>query len=147
MHTYAKITSIEEALKAVRQNGSTLRFLSEDLRANKLVVLGAVTQSANSLQYAARSLLNDNDFLLQVLKKNGHAIRVVFGFITDEHAWMLTFAYIAVQQAGLALQWLPKLQSNTPLVLNAVRQDGRALEFAWEQLRANHTVVEAALTC
>ena len=55
---YLTEDDINEALKAVNKNGSNLYYCSDDIKNNKEVVLAAIKQNENALQYADVSLRN-----------------------------------------------------------------------------------------
>jgi predicted RNA-binding protein (virulence factor B family) len=61
-------------LKAVKQNGDSLQYASEELKNDKEVVLEAVKQYGRSLLYASEELKNDKEFVLEVVKQNGDSL-------------------------------------------------------------------------
>jgi hypothetical protein len=69
-------------------------------------VLGAVAQKGSSLQWASHSLKNNSGIVKA-----------------------------AVQNDGLALQFVPQFQNNMSIVLAAVSQNGHAVQFASEVLQ------------
>eukprot|EP00931_Biecheleriopsis_adriatica_P055652 TRINITY_DN32955_c0_g1_i1.p1 TRINITY_DN32955_c0_g1~~TRINITY_DN32955_c0_g1_i1.p1 ORF type:complete len:499 (+),score=96.41 TRINITY_DN32955_c0_g1_i1:195-1499(+) len=64
----------ELLLKAVRQNGLSLRIASHELRNDKEIVLEAVGQNHHALKFASTELRNDRKFVLQALLRDGRAL-------------------------------------------------------------------------
>ena len=65
---YKKLKSEKEVvLAAVKQNGNALEYASENLKADKEVVLAAVKQDASSIKYASNDLKEDEDIKAIVL--------------------------------------------------------------------------------
>ena len=63
---------LEVVLVAVTQNGEALEYASwPRLRANKEVVLVAVKNSGTALKYSSRNLKNDKEVVLAALEQNG----------------------------------------------------------------------------
>ena len=50
----------------------TLKFASDELRADNDVVLAAIREWASALKYASYELQNDKDFILQAIQVNSH---------------------------------------------------------------------------
>ena len=63
----------EAAVEAVKQDGRALRLASEDLKADRGVVLEAVKQDGLALEYASEDLKADRGVVLEVVKQNGGA--------------------------------------------------------------------------
>ena len=96
-------------LAALRQNGDSLLFAAEALKADRAIVLAAVQQDDDGLFCAAEELRADRAIVL-----------------------------FAVQQYGGSLYHAaPKLKADATIVTAAVRQDCDALVFAAEALRAD----------
>eukprot|EP00966_Prymnesium_polylepis_P056511 1307605-Prymnesium_polylepis.1 len=96
---------------------TALEFADEKLRADREVVLVAVSSCWFALQFASDELRNDETIVLQVVRC---------------HGWALQFAS-------------EKQRANKMVVLEAVRCHGWALQFASDELRANKTVVLEAV--
>ena len=58
----------EYAVKAVKQNGNALQYVTAELIADREVVLEAVKQDVHSLKYAAKELINNNSIVLLSIK-------------------------------------------------------------------------------
>lgn len=65
------------ALHLVKQNGSYLYELPEDLRNNKEIVLEAVKNNGKALNYASENLKNDKEVFYHAVKNDSNAIRYV----------------------------------------------------------------------
>ena len=55
------IISKEEALKAVRQNGGSLYYVSEELRNDKELVVLAIRENTEAFKYAGDELKNNKE--------------------------------------------------------------------------------------
>lgn len=67
----------EEVLEAVKQNGWSLQYASEDLKRDREIVLTAVKQYGRSLQYAGEELRGDREIVLAAVKRNGYSLQLV----------------------------------------------------------------------
>ena len=119
-HAYAGVTSKgvlaelnpvhahrREALVAVKADGMVLKYASEELKADREVVLAAAQQvDGEGLGYASKELQADREVVLQAVRQNGWALK---------HA-------------------SEELRADREVVLAAVQEDGRALEYASEEL-------------
>eukprot|EP00971_Amphidinium_carterae_P295605 5870677-Amphidinium_carterae.1 len=106
----------QEAMALVSKNGMKLRDLVF-LRSDREIVLAAVTECGEALQFAAKDLRGDR-----------------------------CIALAAIAQHGTALQYASEeLRADREVVLAAVSHHGEALEYAAESLRADREVVLAAI--
>lgn len=94
---------------ATRRWPDAIRFASEDLKADKEVVLTAASQDGRVLQFASPSLRDDRALVLQCCGQDGRA---------------LEFAS-------------PRLQADTMVCLAAMRERPPCLRFASPSLRSN----------
>ena len=53
-------------MAAVKNNGSALQYASDELQADKEVVLMAVKQNGYAINYASEELKNDPEFMKEV---------------------------------------------------------------------------------
>ncbi|MCU9935413.1 DUF4116 domain-containing protein [Mycoplasmopsis cynos] len=67
-------------LEAVKQNGSALQYVSEELKKDKAFMLEAVKQDARVLVYASEELKKDKAFMLEAVKQDASALE----FASDE---------------------------------------------------------------
>ena len=94
-------------LAAVKENGEALEYASNELKKDKEVVLAAVKKHGWALDYASKELQNDRDVVLAAVKENGYALR---------HA-------------------SEELKNDEKVVLVAVRKDRDALKYASDELK------------
>ena len=124
------------------QDGFDLEFASEELRADRQVVLAAVKQFGNALEYASKELRADREIVLAAVKRNGWALR----FASKELRADRQFVLAAVKAGGDALQFASvELRADREVVLAAVAQRGDALRFASEELRTDGEITIAAV--
>ena len=102
----------EVVLAAVTQDGYALEDAFPELRADKAVVLAAVTQNYCALKYASKALQGDKEVILAAVTQN---------------CWVLKNVS-------------PELQGDREVVLAAVNNDGYALEYTSQELRADREV-------
>merc|ERR1711972_309855 len=65
----------EVVLRAVAENGNALQYASQQLRRDREVVLTAVAQRGHALQHAPMELRGDPGLVLQALALNGSALQ------------------------------------------------------------------------
>ena len=97
-----------DALVAVKADGMALKYASEELQADREVVLAAVQQNGEAFHYAAEELQADREVVLAAVQQ--------YGYYSSPY-WVLKYAS-------------PELRADREVVLAAVQQDGRALEHA-----------------
>ena len=61
-------------LEAVKQDGCSLLFASEELKADKQVVLEAVKQDGRALRFASQELKADKEVILEAVKQDGESL-------------------------------------------------------------------------
>jgi len=102
------------------------------------------------LYYASKRLLNDEEFILKAIDRNGYALGAV-----PKHLWH--YKKFVLRAANQYYGWNAahtfflhhvslELRNDKDVVLAAVKQDGRALEYASPELRNDKDVVLAAVT-
>jgi hypothetical protein len=64
----------ELVLEAVKQNGRSLKYASEELKNDKEVVLEAVKEYGYSLYHSSEELKNDKEVVLEAVKKNSNSL-------------------------------------------------------------------------
>ena len=138
-------------------NGTYLRFVSDDLRADRDMASIAVRQTYKAFGYVDDTLKQDRrawvssileDYSLEV---SNYAVRL------EEEDWGIqkipeVFRYhselceIGLSNRGKSLEFAPAvIRSDAKLVEIAVRQNGLALEFADPKLQSDTRIVESAL--
>eukprot|EP00613_Pedinella_sp_CCMP2098_P061722 CAMPEP_0171983108 /NCGR_PEP_ID=MMETSP0993-20121228/273117_1 /TAXON_ID=483369 /ORGANISM="non described non described, Strain CCMP2098" /LENGTH=1144 /DNA_ID=CAMNT_0012635835 /DNA_START=31 /DNA_END=3461 /DNA_ORIENTATION=- len=113
-------------LEAVKQNGNALQYAASDLKADKEIVLAAVQQNGNALQYAANDLKADKEIVLAAVQQNRNALK----FAADKE-----IVLAAVQQDGKLLEHAAEnFKNDKMVVLVAAHQHGGALKFVSKEL-------------
>ena len=131
----------EVVLAAVTQNGMALHYASMGLRADRDVMLAAVTQYGKALKYASKGLRADREVVLAAVTQYGLALHYVPMELRDREVVLA-----AVTEYGHALQYASEeLQRNIEVVLAAVTQNGMALQYASRELQGDREVVLAAV--
>eukprot|EP00927_Polykrikos_kofoidii_P041212 TRINITY_DN35127_c0_g1_i1.p1 TRINITY_DN35127_c0_g1~~TRINITY_DN35127_c0_g1_i1.p1 ORF type:complete len:435 (+),score=51.52 TRINITY_DN35127_c0_g1_i1:165-1469(+) len=129
-------------MAAVSRDGMSLMFADPRLRADPEVVLAAISHCAEAILSADRMLRVDESFILRAIEKNS----AVFQFLDTVWGNRL-LAKAAVESDGLLLRFAKEtVQRNAEVVLAAVCQNGEALKYAHPTLRADPQIVLAAVT-
>lgn len=117
--------------------------LSDDLKADKEVMLEAIRQNPNAFQNADASLQDDKEFMLEATSINGLVLNNASSRLQADKDVALS----AVSTTGLALGHVDySLRNDKDVVLAAVKQDGFALQFASENLCKDREVVLTAVS-
>lgn len=88
--------------------------------------------TSSNISAAPEYLLNDKDFILAAVKKEGFALRYAGPELKKDPEIVLA----AVNQSGQALQYAgPLLKANKEIALAAVTQDGVAIEYVDSELK------------
>jgi hypothetical protein len=134
-----KLTKIKEILKIeIDSANGTPIFASSD----KEIVLAAMQQNGDALQYASKELKADTEFMLAAVKQNGPSLWYASEELKDDREIVLA----AVQQDVSALQFASEiLKADNLFILEALQQDGLALAYASEKLKNNDEIVSAAV--
>lgn len=127
-------------IEQVRRDGLALRF-AQEFAADREVVLAAVQQSGDALQFASDGLREDREVVLAAVQKKGSAIRWASAQLQMDREVGLE----AVRQNGKALQFCgANLRADRAVVLAAVEQHGSALQWAKPDLRRDREVSDVA---
>lgn len=138
-----------EVFGAVKQSWRALEFAWYGLKDNCMVVKMPLEQSSEALMFASNrwrgnqeiglmvvdceefklvdeGLRGDKDFMLEVLKRNGRALK----YASDKLKCDRDVVMEAVKQNGMALKYANmRYASDKEIVLAAVRRNGCALSF------------------
>ena len=139
----------EIALRAIKQDGTALKFVSDELKKDREIVLAAVKQEGYSLRYASNELKQDYDIVLAAVQHNGFSLQ----FASDELKNDRGIVMAAVNSDGVyqedeyaVLQFASnKLRNDREIVLAAVQVDGWAFEFASDELKKDREIFMTAL--
>jgi len=97
LESHTHLTEASEELKAdkeivmaaVSNNGHALLDAADELKADRDIVFAACRQNAHALQYAAADLRSDRDFVFLVARCNFHVLRFAEESLKADKAWML----------------------------------------------------------
>ncbi|KAG2373695.1 hypothetical protein C9374_011984 [Naegleria lovaniensis] len=158
----------EVVLEAAQRDGTSLQYASTRLRSDKELIL---LTNILAFEYASNTLKNDKDFVLKILRKFGGAALQYVGYslrsdkdvvlqavsMADRHYRTLEHAsksllkdrdvvLAAVKACGLALLCVSELWGHDKeIVLEAVKHDKLAFNYATKELKAEKDVVWAAM--
>jgi hypothetical protein len=134
--------------KLLKNNGKTLKFLSNDYKSNKEFVLIAVSNQGAAINFATEELQNDREFIIEcLLARPIYTWCNPLEFIPDKLKGDRQFLIEVVSKNGLLLEYVdPNLKGNLKIVLAAVKNNGLALQFISEELKSDEEIVfEAAV--
>jgi hypothetical protein len=150
-----KITDKAVALTAVGKCGRMLKYVSDELRADKDVVLAAILpdgswKHARTLEYASTNLKADREVILAAVSHEGLALQHASSDLQDDKDIVLLAlknnkCKAADTQYRLLMYASSRLQNNKEVVLVAVGFEGEALKFASPALQNDREVVIAAV--
>ena len=157
----------KEALRLVKKDGFELNKLAAHFKKDKDIVLSAVKQRGNTISYADKSLRKDKKIALAAVKQNGTAIDYVDESLKKDEKFIEAIDWDAVNNAfaeaagmssltkkealefvkedGLTLKYLHHLKKNKKIVLEAVKQNGKALQFADKIFKKDKKIVLEAV--
>ena len=123
----------------MKQSGDALEHASQELQADREVVLAAVKQSGEAFFTLLRA---DREVVLAAVQQDGYALKPAAEPLHADREIVLS----AVHQNGLALEYAAAaLRADRDVVLTATTQNGAAMKFAADELRANHSEVQRLL--
>ena len=137
---------------AVARNGGVLEYASVELRADRQLVLAAVTKTSCSrndcwakyslVPFVSEALRADKEVVLTAVANSGRSLEFASENLKADKEIVLT----AVANSGCSLEFVCKtLQADKQVVLTAVASSGRSLKFASENLQADKQVVLTAV--
>merc|ERR1719221_2024540 len=106
----------EVVLAAVTQNGHVLQLASEDMKDDKEVVLAAVTQLGGALQHASKDMKKNKEVVLAAVS------------VSDELSDLEPFT-LEKEYRG------KEIKNDQEFDLGEVRQNGKALQYASEEMK------------
>ena len=132
------------ALVTVMQEGSFLSDASEELQADRDVVMAAVKNRGVALQWASEALRGDKEVVMAAVQNEGNALEWATENLRDDRE--VVTAAISSHYCARCFFWASAaLKANREMVLAAIEHYGGNLRFASEELRANREVVLAAV--
>jgi len=117
------IDSKEVVMAEVQRDGTTLQY-HKQYNKDEDIVMAAVKQNVEALEYANVSLRGDRDFALKVVQQNGLALLYLIGMQNDEDVVLA-----AVKQNGLALEYVLPRYKTDKVVKAALAQNSDARQY------------------
>lgn len=130
-----EILDVRLIVYALKRDGVVLDLVPMYLRTKQICIVACETDS-RALRSVPPQVLDD--VALMILKKDGHALKYIKKFATEE------MIRIAVENEPLALQHVPKPFQNYELAKSAVSRNGDALQFVNHDLFTDE-LIELAL--
>jgi hypothetical protein len=122
----------EEALKELRKNGYSLRYVNRNLRGDFEVVMTAVKQDGYALEFASDEMRNDKRIAMEVVKNDGYLLQLVGSKMRNDREVVMT----AVKQSGVCIPYVSEeLRNDKEIILEVVRNNSGFLQYASEELR------------
>ena len=120
-----------------------LYYASSDCKSNKEIVTVAIKNTGGeALQYAAKELQDDPEFIISVVTVNAKA----FEFVSNNFKGNRAFLIEVFGKNGLALEYIDEnLKANRKIVIAAVNNNGLALQFADEDLKSDEEIAYKAV--
>lgn len=124
------------ALMAVNRNGK-LYLLSDKFKTNEEFLLNAMQAFPEHFQSVPTHLQNNREFISKSVKANGNVLRFLpFAYKSDGEIILA-----AVENKGLALQCILKVDMKENIVLAALKNNPEALEFAPDSYKKNEKII------
>lgn len=129
--------------QTVRRDWRQLERVPAPLKSDRRIVMEAQQQDWRAMHHAADELRNDRELVLEVVRMDGRALASVAEVFRYDREVLVE----AVNRCGMTLSLLDpqladgmRLRRDREVVLSAVRQDWRAVEYADEQFLADREV-------
>lgn len=141
MNEYFK-TDIAIVMAAIGNNPQSIQFANIKLRKMKHILLYAVKKDGLTLQYASDELKSDYDIIKEAILQNHDA----FIFASDTCKNNYTFVKQMLSLNGLILYHVPDwLRDNYSLVLTAVSNEGLSIKYAGLNTRDSVKITKTAV--
>jgi len=139
----AYITSSKNfMLEAVKFEMEAFKFASEELRAERDMLMKVVAINAWSLKYASKELQNDKELVMLAVQEMGWLLKFASKELQDDKEVVIS----AIQEMRLAFKFASKrLQDDKEIVILVVQDYGALLEYASKRLRADKEVIKIAI--
>lgn len=138
----ATIKKRETALDRVAKNGGTLSNCSDELKADREVVLLAVKNKGTALCWANELFKFDKEICLIAVANAGYA----YSYISPEFQALREFVELAVASRGNMLEDVPESYKNDrKIVLSAIASCDYALKFASAEICNDHQIALSAV--
>jgi hypothetical protein len=130
-------------LFSVDKNGLALKYASPELRDNKEIVKTAYTQNYGALEFASDNIKTDKSFLLDLLSiHSGHVLE----YIKDESLRSdEDIIFKTLRNDGMSLVYVPREIQTKEIVLEAVRENGLAIQHAKRRFLQDSEIIHTAV--
>ena len=113
-------------------SNTSIRYASEEIKADRAVVAAAVVYRANDLEWANDTFKDDKEIVLSSVSQSGYMLEHASAKLKDDAEVVMT----AVKGCPSALEHAsPRLRNNLEIVLEAVRQDEETGEYASKYIK------------
>ncbi len=115
----------------------------------------AVKNNGESIRFAQKHLLNDENIIIEALKSNGNAIKYVnrvilfikikqvYIFINFKEIIDFSMAFEAVHQSPMSIKYLPEdFKKDKDIAMEAIRGKVQAIEFVGKELYQDQDIIE-----
>ena len=131
---------------------SILRFVPDQLKKHRDIVLAALSRQGFELQHVPEPLRSDREMVLRAMTTNGIALQYAPQFLLDDleivrAAIDEVFGESAFMDIDIFLQMVPVLNNHRVVVLEAVSKDPRNFQFVSDELKRDKGIVLAAIQC
>lgn len=119
--------------RAIAEEGANLYLASPELKRDKELVLEAYGNDRRSIHYADQTLLEDKEFVLNLLKfpSNKADAQFLFGLIGKEQREDRDIILAAVKKNGMLLRYAPEaLWGDEEIVRAAFENDPSSIQYA-----------------
>jgi hypothetical protein len=150
--SWSKFESVSDRLKndkevvlaAVRNNGEAIEFASDSLKNEWEIVCEAINQSC-SLEHVSEKFRDDKQIVITAIKKNKYHSNQI-RFASERLKNDREVALSALAKCGSDLEYVSsQLKKDKEVVLTAVGNNGMALEFASDELKNDAEIVKLAI--
>ena len=135
-------------LTAIRTNAMVFDKLPAILKTNEIIILATAGEYPQAYQYANKELRKDKVLALRIIKNNKGSLKTsgLFSLMDTELKKDKDVMLAAVKNEGKLLQYASKtLRNDKKIVLQAVDLDDEALRYASQSLQGDKEVVLKAL--
>ncbi len=133
----------EVVLVAVMNDGEALQYASKALCDHKQIVLEAVACDPSALAYASQRLRDDEEVVLLAVNANAYTLEFASERLRADREVVLE----AVRRSDVALPYAsPPLWDDQEIILAAIAQDEEGFDLASDRLKADRLFVTLAIT-
>lgn len=126
----------EKVLEAVKNDGYSLQYASDELKNDKEVVLTAVKQNGNILEYLPYKYKNDYEIVLEAIKSDGDSIQFASKNMKDDKSLVLK----AIKNGNPYIIdcFSSRLRNDKEIVIEALKKDKMAFCYIGEKIKEKY---------